>query len=1160
MKTNNLLSCKCLYKTLLYLFFFFITTNIQAQSVSINKQNATLADIFEEVENQTKLSVAYSESTLDKNRRTSVDINNKPVEQAMEEILKDTGVTFTLQGKQILIRPVSVAQQEERRILTGLIKDEFGDPVIGANVVEKGTTNGTITDVNGKYSLEVGPGATLVVSYIGYTTTELSVGKKNVLNVVLREDSKALDEVVVVGYGTQRKGDLTGAIASIKMEELAGDRPVTNVFSALQGSIPGLQITRKSTPGQNDNTINIRGTLSVNGGSPLILIDNVPGDLGMLNPEDIESVSVLKDAASAAIYGARAAGGVILVTTKRPAKETKFSLNYNNSIGFEKSINRPEQASLDQYFQAYQDAGFSNTYWASGQDVSKWREYVRQYKANPSAFNTVGDGIYQGEDGKIYYLNEKDLASNIMETGFMQNHNLSVSGGTEKIRYRVAAGYNFEDGPMITSKDKFSRKNISGFISADVTGWFTQELDIRYSQSDKHYPKSPNGGGYYDTRLISYYPEGNMPGEFINSPVDLPTITPRNLIYLSNTERTVVDNPRIFVKSIFKPFKGLEAVFEYTFNKNNNRYEYYTGQVETTSIQLDKSTYPKFDKYTKNREYTDYNALNAYLTYDRSFGSHNLKVMGGFDQESSHFEKLNTSGEQQAVQSVPSLGGATDKITVLDGYSVFTIRSLFFRLNYNYKNKYLLSVNGRYDGSSKFPKNNRFGFFPSFSAGWQVGEEKFMEFSRFWLDGLKLRASWGKIGNQAIDPYQYTPSMAISTSGDNSNFWMENGNYVTTIGLPALVSSTFTWEKVTTTDIGLDLTLLNNRLTGTFDWYQRDTKGMLAAAAQPLPAVVGSSAPTQNTANMTTKGWEFSVNWADKIGEVGYRVGFNIYDHKSKITKYDSKGLFYDRNEAQDEKRYRTDMEIGEIWGYVTDGYYTVDDFVDTKNWILKDGVTTINGVNPRPGDLKFKNLRDDASSTNRIDGGDNTVDNPGDRKVIGNSTPRFQYGANLGVNYAGFDLSVLLQGVGKRDVWLGDAAIFPFGGASTNDAIFRPVYYNQLDYWQPVDAENGDYTAVNPNAKYFRIYDQMQNSGSNTRISDKYLQKASYLRIKNVTLSYSLPKAWLKPILMEQLRLYVSIENLATISSLPKGYDPETVNWSYPFYRTTSFGLSVTF
>ncbi len=967
---------------------------------------------------------------------------------------------------------------------------------------------------------------------------------------MLEEETVGIEEVVAVGYGTQKKVNLTGAVSQVKMEQIIGDRPVMNTTSALQGAIPGLQITRSSTPGQNSNSLNIRGTLSINGGNPLVLIDNSPGDIGLLNPDDIESISVLKDAASAAIYGARAAGGVILITTKHPKSGAQFKLEYNTYYGFETSIDKPEQAPLTDYLQSYIDAGFTNNYWSNSQNMQKWISYAKDYKVNPGNYNTIGDGIYV-DNGTPYYLNEKDLYDNFLTTGLTKNHNFSASGGTETVRYRISAGLNDEDGPLISNKDTYKRINSSAFISADVNKWFTQEVNMRYTQGTKKMYVD-EVGGLYSLSLISYYPEGDMPASLSLNGKDTPLLTPRNIILNSKTSKTITENPRIMFKSIFKPLKDLQINFEYTYDKNNNNYDYYSGQFKYTSIQLGEIKNPATDYYIKRRYFSEQNIINLYGSYAKSFGDHHLTGMAGFNQESYFYEYVNSRSENQAVPSTPSFGGATGTVINTDNYSEYSSRSGFYRVNYNYKGKYLFESNGRYDGSSKFPKSSRFGFFPSFSAGWQLGREKFMDFSNIWLNEFKLRASYGTIGNQEIDPYRYSPDMAIG----KSNVWADAMKLITYIGVPSLVSSDFTWETVTTLDFGTDFSLFKNRMQGTFDWYQRDTKDMLTNGVIQLPATVGASAPMQNTASMRTNGWELTLNWSDKIGKFGYRIGLNLYDRTSKITEYYN-------NESGFINSYYVGRNLGEIWGYQSDGYYAVDDFASTTLWTLKPGISSIEGFNVKPGDMKFKNLNDDAGSTNQIDAATSTLQDPGDRTIIGNSDARYQYGTNLGLNYAGFDLSVMLQGVGKRDYWLSGYSIFPFGGMGAASAVFQPIYSNQTDYWKPLSTIVGDpnyYVPANPDAKLFRIYNQMENIGSNTRISDKFLQNASYLRVKNITLSYTFPKEWIRKLQMHQFKIYSSVENVATYSSLPKGYDPESLSWSYPFYRTVSVGANITF
>lgn len=1038
-------------------------------------------------------------------------------------------------------------------VCKGVVKDNQGETVIGASVVVKGSTNGTITGLDGDFTLDnVKRGDVIQISYIGYVSQEV-VWQGTPLNITLKEDSQTLEEVVVVGFGSQKKANLTGSVSQVKMDDVLGERPVTNVKNALQGSMPGLMVSGGASPGEA-KSFNIRGTVSINGMNPLVLIDNVEGDIDLLNPEDIESVTVLKDAASSAIYGARAAAGVILITTKKAKKGEKFNLNYNANFGFQTSINSPKQASLDEYLRAYQAAGFSETYYAGNGSVSKWREYLAGYKENPAAYPTVGDGIYIGEDGAPYYLNDKDVYKAFQETSFMQTHNLTANGGTEKLRYRLSAGLTKEDGPLIESKDTYMRKNISSFISADITDWLTQEADFRYTVADRSEPMG-SGDGIYCMNHISFYPSGMMPGS-VNTSVgkDLPLITPENQIRYNNPYLTDTDNTRIYLRTIMRPIKGLELVGEYTYDRKNWQKSYYAKKWEYTTEQLGSNNSVTSDYLFKSEDHEDYNALNLYGTYNFSIKEdHMFKVMAGFNQERKQNSWISVQTHDMIAPSAPSFTSATGKIIPQNSYSDYAIRGAFYRINYNYKDRYLFEANGRYDGSSKFPKDDRFGFFPSFSVGWNIARESWMEKALDYVSDLKLRASWGQIGNQNIGNHGYYSTMQPV---GNSNYWLKDGEFITYISTPGLVSNSFTWETVETLDIGFDASMFNSRLQVTFDWYQRTTRDMLIAGIQ-LPAVVGTSAPMRNAADMRTRGWEIAVNWRDQIGDWKYNVGFNLYDYKSKITKYSN------NEDKLLSQNYYEGKTLGEIWGYVSDGFYTIDDFDGPGTWQLKDGVASLDGYNPRPGDEKFVNLNDDRG-TNEINSGLNTVDSPGDQKVIGNSTPRYNFGVNLGVSYKGFSLSAILQGTAKRDVWIGGMSLFPFGGSAK---AYYPVFYNQTDYWEPMGSCDGQYTendreywvAKNPDASLYRLYSNMQNHGSNQRASTKYLQNGAYMRLKNITLAYTFPKALISKVSLSALKVFVSAENLATISSLPKGYDPERLSWGYPFYRTLSFGLNVT-
>lgn len=1121
---------------LLFIAIFSVSAKSYSQEarVTFDLKNVKMNDVFETIKKQTDYSFWYDMKDINVNRNVSVKAENETVRAVLEQILKDENVELRLVENHIVLLPRTSSSQsiQQTKRITGKVVDLQNEPVIGANVVEKGTSNGTITDIDGNFSLDVQPGATVVVSYIGYLPKEISVGNQLVLNVTLSEDSKTLDEVVVVGYGSQKKVNLTGAVSSVKMDEVLGNRPVVSAANALVGAVPGLQITSSSgRPGQ-EMEFNIRGTNSINSAKPLVLVDNVEMDINMLDPNDIESVSVLKDAASSAIYGARAAFGVILVTTKKGRTDDNFSLNYSNNFSFSRAANLPHKATPLQTVQAYKD--MNTVAYQSGQNVDTWLSLLKEYNQNPSAFP---DG-YAMVDGLRYSLAETDLINDMMETGFQQTHNISFGGGNKNISYRMAGGMVKQDGVLVYDKDTYKRYNISSYIRSDAYSWITPELDVKYANSTTTLPETSAPYGIWGGAIAfpSYFPLGELDYEGESYPVN----TPRNMISLAYPTTTQRNDVRIFGKVTVTPFKDLKIIGEYTYNRKSlektsfdKKFDFIHGANFNVQQSLSNS------KYLHSQGNTDYQAINIYGNYAHTWGNHDLTAMAGFNQESNNYQLSEMSRTNMINEDLPSISQAVGDYNAKDEFRKYTVRGLFYRLNYSYDGKYLLETNARYDGSSKFPKDNRFGFFPSVSAGWRISEENFMDWSDSFMSNLKLRYSWGNIGNQSIDPYAYIPGMDAEQAK-----WLINDLKVTTLKNPKLVSSTFTWEKVTTSDIGVDVNLFNNRFGLVYDWYQRDTKGMLAPGME-LPGVLGADAPLQNTADLRSKGWELTVNWQDKIGAVTYNIGFNLYDSKTKITNYNNEvGLL--GSDSDGKSRYRTGMELGEIWGFVTDRLYTADDF--DADGMLKEGIPRVEGVNPNPGDVLYA----DFDGNGIINNGKNTEKEPGDQRIIGNNKRRYQYGINGGISWKDISFSFILQGVGKRDRWIMNELFYPHYDA------WSTMYDTQLDYW----------TQDNTNSYFPRLYEKAAgNTSANTKTQTRFLQDASYLNIRNITLSYVIPQAWTRKYGVKRLSVFFSGENLYTFDHLPKGIGPETSvtddlgqrGFTYPYMRQFSFGLNLT-
>ena len=1114
---------------------FQLSAQEQNKKFSVKADNVTLKEAIEVVRKQGNYSFLIRNNDIDLNKKVSVNVDKGTINDLMAQLLTGTGISYEVNGNRVVIFHAAVPEKEQGKafVLKGKVTDPSGEGVIGANVKVLNSTEGTITDMDGNFSLSVTPNACLSVSYIGYATQEVVVKNQTPLHIALKEDSRLIDEVVVVGYGVQKKANLTGAVSSVKMDEVLGDRPVVSVSDALKGAMPGLQITGNSGRPGEEMSFNIRGVNSLDkNGKPLVLVDNVEMDINMLDPNDIESVTVLKDAASSAIYGARAAFGVILITTKKGSDATKLSINYSNNFSFSRPANMPHKATPLQTVQAYKDMGTIN--YQSGQNVDTWLGLLKEYNANPSAYP---DG-YAMVDGLRYSLAETDLFDDMMETGFQQTHNISVGGGTKDISYRFSFGMVNENGVLASDKDTYKRYNVSSYLRSDVFSWITPELDIKYTNSNSSLPETSGGYGIWGAAVAfpSYFPTGtmNIDGE------ELPINTPRNLIDLAYPTTIQKNNLRIFGKVTISPLKNVKLIGEYTFNHLSNektkfekKFYYAHGGNFVKEVSTANS------KYEYSNGITDYNALNFYANYNNSWGKHDVTVMGGFNQESSDYRYAEMSRMNMINEDLPSISQSTGDYFAKDKFERYTVRGLFYRINYSFAGKYLLETNGRYDGSSKFPKNSRFGFFPSFSAGWRISEEAFMKNTKSFLSNLKLRASWGSIGNQIIlkpdntpENYPYIPSMSPYLTE-----WLVDGQKTTTLNAPAMVSSSFSWEKVYTLDFGVDFGFFDNRFNGTFDWYRRDTKGMLAPGMD-LPWVVGATAAKQNAADLKTYGWELELNWRDRINkDWSYRIGFNLYDSQSEITKYNNE------TNLLGDKIYRKGMKMGEIWGYVTDRFYTEDDF--NADGTLKPGIPIPKGAGKVfPGDVLYKNFDDD---TETIWSGEGTADNPGDQRIIGNSTPRFHYGITAGISWKGLDLSIFLRGVGKRDYWRTDQIAWPTGG-------WGSLFKETLNFWTP----------TNTNAYYPRVY---SNDGVNTSYNhwkqSKYLANASYLKLQNITLSYTLPKVWSQRLYFDDVKVFFSGENLYTWDHLPEGLETDMLSkgaWEYPFMRKFSFGINVTF
>lgn len=1031
-----------------------------------------------------------------------------------------------------------VKEIQQNGVCNGVVTDTTGETVIGASVVVKGTTNGTITGLDGDFSLSgVTKGSILVVSFVGYQNTEVKWNGQP-LTIVLKEDTKVLDEVVVVGYGTQKKANLSGAVAAVDGKVLQ-DRPITNIGQGLQGVVPNLNITMNNggAPGAT-SSFNIRGNTSLNGGSPLVLVDNVQMDANLVNPDDIESISVLKDAASASIYGARAAYGVILITTKKGKKSDKPTVSLSATGYWQSPALTFHNVNSMQYLtmmdEAYQNDGGSGHYFKS-QVYQYAEDYFNGKYDSPVFFDTAYDTYKYG------YCGNTDWWDELYKTSFSQIYTANISGGNDRTTYYASVSMNDQGGILKAGDDKYNKYNANVNISSNITKWLNVSAKIAHTYTDELHPTggttAMNSTAY--SGLSSY--SGMMKGDLSPlMPVKHPdghyagqgSYTNPVAIMEQGGNAQYKQNDLWMTGAVkITPIKGLVINADYTWNfygKSSNQHvqNFYDYTAVPGTENYYPWTNPSSVTVTNNDDY--YNAFNAFAEYTFSLKEkHNFKVMVGYNQENKH-KKYHYAGRKNLIDSSnPSLNLAYGDMAMNGSETHWSVNGFFARINYDYKGKYLLELNGRYDGSSKFPHGDRYAFFPSASVAWRVSEEKFWEPIRGWFDNFKLRASYGSLGNQALDESRYGNFPYLATYGINTKYGaLLNGTRPVAVSVPGLVSASFTWETVNQIDFGFDASFFGGRLNTSFDWYRRNTKDMLTAG-QALPAVLGTSVPQENAADMKTVGWEVSLEWNDRLSNgFGYHIKGVLSDYQASITKFS--------NPTKLLGTHYVGEKLNEIWGYVSNGLFQSDEDAKAADQ------SYLSGGSWGAGDVKYEDLNNDG----KIDIGKNTLDDSGDRKIIGNSTPRYSYGITAGFDYKGFDFEMFWQGIGKRDYWLGGSQ---FWGCT--DEWCTPLT-SSLDYW----------TEDNRDAYFPRLHHYGVNGG-NHQVSTRYLQNAAYLRLKNVVLGYTIPRSITEKVKISRLRVFVQGENLLTFTPLIDSYDPETLNnMTYPINKKISVGLNLTF
>jgi TonB-linked SusC/RagA family outer membrane protein len=1156
-----------LYGMVLQCFFFSILfanegsaqkyKNIKEVYVTIDFDNDDLLSAFTKIESVSDLHFAFNKNDLQRDIKLNKSYKNKSIYEILLNISQETRLRFQQVNHVINVSAISgkKANQQERVevnlqsfTIKGKVTDENDEPLPGVTIIVKGTNIGTTTDMEGNYALNV-PDAesTLVFSFIGFTLREVPVNGRNTINVVLQEDAQQLDEVVVVGFGEQKKANLTGAVTTVDAKVLES-RPVQNMSQMLQGVIPGLNFQTGGLGGELNQGLNfnIRGAGTIGSGSnasPLILIDGMEANLNAINPQDVESVTVLKDAAASAVYGSRAAFGVVLITTKS-GSVGKANVNYNNNFRFTSPLGLPTM--MDSHnFALY------------------WNEAAANDGEGPKFSQEVIDRIIQFQNGEIdhgtvpnangdryqYYAgshaNTDWFKEHYKNSAFSQDHNLSVSGGTDKSTYYASANYLDQGGLSRYAGDNFNRYALAGKINTKVNDYIRFNYNTRFVRED--YTKATHQSSLFYHNIARRWP--TVPARDPNGHFT----DPGEIAQLVEGGRTNDQQDRLFLqgKLIITPIKNWNIYASGNYSITNRNY--HSDVLPAYSYDVEENPFPvsvgwNSPGYTYVYEYNrknDFITSNIYSDYVFDLNEeHNFKVMAGFNSELNQFRTIGASRSGLITPTLPTISTATDNSRATEGqYQHWATAGFFGRLTYDYKEKYLLELNARYDGTSRFTRDKRWNLFPSISAGWNIANEGFWKWDDV-VQLFKIRGSYGELGNQNTSNwYPFYPTMPV---GVNNGWWLINGERPNTAHAPDLISSLLTWERVQSWNIGFDLAVINHKLNVNFDYYNRKTIDMVGPAPE-LPVILGTNVPQINNADMQSYGFELELNWKDRIGDLSYNIRGVLSDDQQEIISYP--------NPTNNIGNWYNGRKMGEIWGYTTVGIAKTDEEMDAH---LETAKPTF-GSNWQAGDIMYADLNQD----NEVNGGSGVLGETGDRSIIGNSTPRFRFGLDLTGNYKNFDLRVFVQGVGKRD-WMPNG---PYFWGASGGMWQSAGFVEHMDFFRDQDSPmvQAGLAEVNLDSYFPRPY--FNQGGKNQQTQTRYLQSAAYMRIKNIQVGYSLPQSVLSAVGISKVRLYLSGENLFTFTKLTKIFDPETVGlsgWSdgktYPLAKVVSFGANINF
>ncbi len=1094
---------------LLVLTFQLQAEHIYSQDtkISLNLKNSTIEKVLQTIEEKSDYYFLYNNRLIDVDRKVSVRVKNAAIGAVLDRLFKSGNVDYEVKGSQIILSPkemysqitaIAESMQQQKKAITGTVVDAAGVPIIGANIIEAGTTNGTVTDVDGKFSLSVENNAIIHISYIGYLEQNIATAGKSSFNITLIEDTKALDEVIVVGYGTARKSDLTGSISSVQGQKLTM-RSTQQLSTALQGQIAGVQVTRSSGEPGASASIRIRGITTLSNNDPLVIVDGVPSSLNDVVASDVETMTVLKDAASAAIYGSRAAAGVILITTKR-AKDRQFSFDYNYEYGIDRPTTRPTNGDVID--------------WMNIQNEIKWNDGASDPYSQYSQ-ETIASWLDNHASDPYRYPNTDWVSLMIKNSTSHEQHMLSVSGGTEKLRTKSTFNYQKGDGYY----EHRSYERIAGRINNDymISDWLRTNIDLDFSKSNSISPSQINAI-YWAYIASPYYNPFLKDGRYSDSKDGAHALAglreggTNNTNYYKFGAKAQID---------VMPMKGLTLTaifaprFAFTKGKRFSRaVPLYYENGSKTFMELHRTTSLEETRNDNNSQ-----TYQFFGNYQNIWGNHSFNAMAGYEGFINRWENEGASRSNYLLDTYPYLNIGPEDYQYNSGSAGHNAyESAFSRLMYSYKSKYMVQGNVRTDGSSRFSKENRWGTFYSMSTGWVMSEESW--FKNNLVDYIKLRGSIGQLGNERIGsefPYQ------ASISFGNSNMYDKSSQSVTAMQNAAQTYYAFeniTWETTTTYGVGLDLAMLNSRLRFTGDYYYKKTSDMLLTLG--FPSYSGFSAPSQNAGDMYTKGWDLELGWSDTMGDLWYNVSANISDYRSKM------GYLGDKRTINGNQIYEEGSYYNEWYMYKSDGLFITDaDLFDESG--KKYPTLT---ANDKAGNIKY------------VDVDQNGVINADDKVRLGNSMPEYLYGGNASLGWRNFDLNLSFQGVGYQRVLFNSAWIQPL------KAQWGAVPTLVLgDYWSQHNTEE-----QNRQAKYPRL--TYTNTTNTYAGSDYWLFNGAYFRMKNITLGYTLPQELMSRVHVKDIRLYFSVNDLPAISNFPKGWDPEVGATSD--FISTSFILGV--